>query len=304
MALNSLYPDGWFALGSAALKARDTEKALDAFTRAVQLDPENGEAWNNIACLHMIKKRNKESFVAFREALKFKRNSWQLWENYSHVALDVGNIGQALEAVQMVLDMTNNKRVDAEFMERVVAEVERMSSNMTPTMMDKNLSPNQECSVNSQINIWNGLSNAESEVAKSREIKHLVDFLGKVLQKVVKSGNGADIWGLYARWHKMKGDLTMCSEALLKQVRSYQGSDLWKDKDRFKKFAQSSLELCKVYMEISLSTGSRRELLAAEMHLKNIIRQAGSFVDMEEYRDLEACLDEVKSKLESSSLSA
>lgn len=84
----------------------------------------------------------------------------------------------------MVLDMTNNKRVDAEFMERVVAEVERMSSNTTPAMMDENISANQECSLNSQINIWNGLSNAESEVAKSREIKHLVDFLGKVLQKV------------------------------------------------------------------------------------------------------------------------
>lgn len=94
MALNSLYPDGWFALGAAALKvscvtmvqdqfdlhimfyilqelcysyykfffsiqssfliliqARDIEKALDGFTRAVQLDPDNGEAWNNIACL-------------------------------------------------------------------------------------------------------------------------------------------------------------------------------------------------------------------------------------------------------------
>jgi hypothetical protein len=52
------------------------------------------------------------------------------------------------------------------------------------------------------------------------------------------------------------------------------GSDLWKDKDRFKSFAQASLDLCKVYMEISSSTGSRRELLAAEMHLKNIIKQA------------------------------
>ncbi|XP_024041252.1 uncharacterized protein LOC18045364 isoform X2 [Citrus clementina] len=31
--------------------ARDVEKALDGFTRAVQLDPDNGEAWNNIACL-------------------------------------------------------------------------------------------------------------------------------------------------------------------------------------------------------------------------------------------------------------
>jgi len=33
------------------LQAQDKEKALDAFTRAVQLDPENGEAWNNIAGL-------------------------------------------------------------------------------------------------------------------------------------------------------------------------------------------------------------------------------------------------------------
>lgn len=49
---------------------------------------------------------------------------------------------------------------------------------------------------------------------------------------------------------------------------------MWKDRDRFKKFAQSSLELCKVYMEISVSTGSCRELLTAEMHLKNTIKQA------------------------------
>lgn len=40
--------------------------------------------------------------------------------------------------------------------------------------------------------------------------------------QIVRSGAEADVWGLYARWHKMKGDLVMCSEALLKQVRSYQ----------------------------------------------------------------------------------
>ncbi|TYI42694.1 hypothetical protein ES332_A01G117000v1 [Gossypium tomentosum] len=94
LALNSLYSNGWFALGAAALKARDVEKALDGFTRAVQLDPENGEAWNNIACLHMIKRKSKESFIAFKEALKYKRDSWQMWENYSQVSFDVGNIGQ------------------------------------------------------------------------------------------------------------------------------------------------------------------------------------------------------------------
>jgi len=35
-------------------QARDFDKALDGFTHAVQLDPENGEAWNNIAFLYAV----------------------------------------------------------------------------------------------------------------------------------------------------------------------------------------------------------------------------------------------------------
>lgn len=304
MALNSLYPDGWFALGAAALKARDIQKALDGFTRAVQLDPDNGEAWNNIACLHMINKRSKEAFIAFKEALKFKRNSWQLWENYGHVALDVGNIGQALEAIQKVLDMTSNKRIDTELLKRIMVEVERRASTNhsgSPVMTNDDNCTDKNRQADSQIDHLNESIYAVSVESWSRKTEHL-DLLGKVLQRVVRNDGRADIWGLYARWHKIKGDLTMCSEALLKQVRSYQGSDLWKDKDRFKSFAQASLDLCKVYMEISSSTGSRRELLAAEMHLKNIIKQAESFSDTEEFRDLQACLDEVKMKLQSGSV--
>ncbi|GMH03114.1 hypothetical protein Nepgr_004953 [Nepenthes gracilis] len=253
MALNSLYPDGWFALGAAALKARDIEKALDGFTRAVQLDPENGEAWNNIACLHMIKKKSKEAVIAFKEALKFKRNSWQLWENYSHVATDVGNFAQAVDAIQMV----HHSDSQASF---------------------------------------------EDAAAKTRETEHLMEVLGKILQQIVRSNTGADIWGLYARWHKIKGDLTMCSEALLKQVRSYQGSDLWKDADRFKKYACASLELCKVYTEISSSTGSSRVLQAAEMHLHNAVKQADIFSNTEEYKALQVCLDDVRMRRQANSV--
>ncbi|KAH9771531.1 TPR REGION domain-containing protein [Citrus sinensis] len=277
MALNSLYPDGWFALGAAALKARDVEKALDGFTRAVQLDPDNGEAWNNIACL---------------------RNSWQLWENYSHVALDVGNIGQALEAVQMVLNMTHNKRIDTELLERIVLDLEGRASiiESESCRTTHNLNrTNNSCAKDLPVEFVHVSSPEESIMGRSRENEHLIEFLGKILQQVVRSESSADMWGLYARWLKSKGDLTMCSEALLKQVRSYQGSDLWKDRDRFKRFSYASLELCKVYMEISSSCGSRRELFAAEMHLKN----AEGFSDMEEFRDLQACLDEVKTKLQS-----
>ncbi|KAK4760808.1 hypothetical protein SAY87_005701 [Trapa incisa] len=286
LALNSLYPDGWFALGAAALKARKIEKAVDGFTRAVQLDPDNGEAWNNIACLHMIKKKSKESFIAFREALKFKRNSWQLWENFSQVALDVGNISQAMEAIQMVLDLTSCKKVDTELLQKITEELEKRAEDSGDQTEDAHLdSTGQSC--------------IRSLGGKSRETEQLIDTLGKLLQKIIRSGSQADIWGLYARWHKMKGDLSMCAEALLKQVRSYQGSDVWRDEERFKKFAHISLELCKVYMEISTSMGSRRELFSAEMHLKSTIKQAVNFTNTEEFKDLEAYLTEVQKKVES-----
>ncbi|GKV20826.1 hypothetical protein SLEP1_g30887 [Rubroshorea leprosula] len=301
MALNSLYPDGWFALGAAALKARDVEKALDAFTHAVQLDPENGEAWNNIACLHMINKKNKESFIAFKEALKFKRDSWQLWENYSHVAFDVGNIGQALEAVQMVLNMTNNKKIDAELLEKILLYLEGKASTVQCAATSDRNCLNASCPTDSIAASNLQPVCAELTVGRSWENEQLMEWLGKILQQIVRSESRADLWGLYARWHKIKGDLAMCCEALLKQVRSYQGSDLWKDRERFKKFARASLELCKVYMEISSSTDSRRELFAAEMHLKNVVKQAGSFSDAQEYSDLQTCLDELKKKLQSES---
>ncbi|XP_047182528.1 tetratricopeptide repeat protein 27 homolog [Vigna umbellata] len=302
MSMNSMYPNGWFSFGAAALKAQDKEKALDAFTRAVQLDPENGEAWNNIACLHMIKKKSREAFIAFKEALKFKRNSWQMWETYGYVAVDIGNISQALEAVQMILEMTNNKVVDSELLERITTEVEKRvsTSNVPPLITENEPKADQFCV---------GASGSEyqehvSDAGRSRETEQLFSLLGKVLQQIVKSGSGCgpDIWGLYAKWHRINGDLTMCSEALLKQVRSLQGSDVWKDRDRFKKFAKASLELCQVYVEIFSSTGSIKQLATAEMHLKNVIRQAESFSDTDEFRDLQACYDEVKIKLQSNSM--
>ncbi|MCD7466263.1 hypothetical protein HAX54_002811 [Datura stramonium] len=293
MAMNSMYPDGWFALGAAALKARDVEKALDGFTRAVQLDPENGEAWNNIACLHMVKKKNKEAFIAFKEALKLKRDSWQMWENFSRVAADIENFSQALEAVQKVLDMTNKKRIDVELLERMLQELElRSSTNHSECHAFRDSSDSAEAGSN-MINV-DPLTSSDKDLARERETEHLIQLVGKILRQIVQTGGNAEIWGLYARWHKLKGDLAMCSEALLKQVRSYQGSDLWKDKDRFAKFAHASLELCKVYQEIARRNGSRRELSAAEMHLKNTIKQAEAFSDTKEYQDILACLDNVR----------
>ncbi|KAI0507230.1 hypothetical protein KFK09_013352 [Dendrobium nobile] len=298
MAVNSLYPDGWFALGAAALKARDIDRALDGFTRAVQLDPENGEAWNNVACLHMINKKSKAAFIAFKEALKFRRSSWQLWENYSHVAVDIGNFHQALEAIKMVLDLSSNKRVDIDLLDKILAKIEEYTSRSSPSFhatKDQDICASQE---DSDL-YYCGDSENLVPALEGREKDLLVSIIGNVLQQIIKNGGGGEeIWGLYARWHKLEGNLAMCSEALLKQVRAYQGSDLWHDLARFKKFAQASLRLCDVYMEIASSNGGRRELFAAEMHLRNSVKQAVSFSDTKEFADLQAYLVEIRKRLD------
>ncbi|XP_072987775.1 uncharacterized protein [Typha latifolia] len=297
LALNSLYPDGWFALGAAALKSRDVEKAVDAFTHAVQIDPDNGEAWNNIACLHMIRKKNTAAFIAFKEALKFRRNSWQLWENFSHVSLDVGNLHQALEATKMVLDLSSNKRVDVELLDKLMRKFEERSSTPALTSFDIH----QTSVANSLSDTSNESGHPESVLEAPREYSSLLEMLGNVLQQVIRNGGSGDIWGLYARWHKIKGDLTMCSEALLKQVRSLQGSDMWHDSNKFKRFAHASFQLCKIYMEIASSTGNRRELITAEMHLRSSVKQAVNFQETEEFRALDSCLSEVRKLLAATS---
>lgn len=52
-------------LASQHIQARDVEKAMDAFTSAVQLDPDNGEAWNNIACLYDLSHLEHASSIFF-----------------------------------------------------------------------------------------------------------------------------------------------------------------------------------------------------------------------------------------------
>ena len=100
----------------------------------------------------------------------------------------------------------------------------------------------------------------------------LMTQVGKLLSKSIQSSQDGKIWGLSARWHRVKGDLMMCSEALLKHVRSLQGSAWQSNIDEFQKLCQASLQLCDVYMEANLKTGSKKELYSAQLLLKNLLK--------------------------------
>ena len=53
LRVNPLHPEGWFSLGYCALKQKDFSRALQAFSRCAQQQPDNGDAWNNLAAIHL-----------------------------------------------------------------------------------------------------------------------------------------------------------------------------------------------------------------------------------------------------------
>jgi hypothetical protein len=78
--------------------------------------------------------------------------------------------------------MTNNKRIDAELLKRIMIEVENRASSNQPgshVMTNDDSSSDQDC--------LNESTYAVSGMGRSHETEYFVEFLGKVLQRVCKS---------------------------------------------------------------------------------------------------------------------
>ena len=106
LEINALHARGWFDLGYARMKLGRDEEALQAFSRATQIQPDLAQAWNNVAALHMKRRAWPAAFAALAEAVKFVRNSWQMWDNYAECAVRTGQFQQAVRGLRQVLDLT------------------------------------------------------------------------------------------------------------------------------------------------------------------------------------------------------
>ena len=107
LALNALFPRSWFALGCAAMQLGDLDGALGAFSRVVALVPDDGEAWCNIAAVHMHAGRAREAHGALQEALRQKPDAWRIWQNYALVCTSprVRDYAGALHALGRLVDL-------------------------------------------------------------------------------------------------------------------------------------------------------------------------------------------------------
>jgi tetratricopeptide (TPR) repeat protein len=76
--------------------------APQAFSKVVHLEPDNGEAWNNLAALWLKQQGWREALHAAEQAVKCNRESWQTWDNYATAATRAGVLPAAVRALSKV----------------------------------------------------------------------------------------------------------------------------------------------------------------------------------------------------------
>jgi Tfp pilus assembly protein PilF len=67
LKLRSLQPAVWFRVATISMQVGDWDAALAAFSMVVQQQPDETEAWANIAAVHMRNKHPAEAYPALVE---------------------------------------------------------------------------------------------------------------------------------------------------------------------------------------------------------------------------------------------
>jgi tetratricopeptide (TPR) repeat protein len=67
LKIQTLAPAIWFRVGTISMKLEKWDKALQAFSVVVQQEPEEADAWANVAAVHMHNKKPAEAYPALVE---------------------------------------------------------------------------------------------------------------------------------------------------------------------------------------------------------------------------------------------
>ncbi|GKY92056.1 hypothetical protein MPSEU_000177100 [Mayamaea pseudoterrestris] len=110
LKLRPLQPAVWFRLGTLGMQLERWDLALKAFSEVVQQEPEEGEAWANVAAIHLRNKQPAEAYPALNEALKYNRKNWRIWVSKLYTCLDLEKCDEAVQSCNILLDLQATNR--------------------------------------------------------------------------------------------------------------------------------------------------------------------------------------------------
>ncbi|TSA17525.1 MAG: tetratricopeptide repeat protein [Nitrosopumilales archaeon] len=96
--------NSWYSIGNERAKEGDTEEALIAYDKALELDPNHVSAWNNKGITLSRLKRFEEAIMCYDKAIEIEPQYANAWYNKANA---LRNFGQSL------VDKANDDRTNA-----------------------------------------------------------------------------------------------------------------------------------------------------------------------------------------------
>lgn len=103
--LFELQPDKATALlaGSMAHKAKQTDRAVESYLKALELDPDYDKAWNNLALCYLEAKRYEEAVPAFTRLVELEGPTYKNHYNVGLCCYFLGRYDEAMTAFKSAL---------------------------------------------------------------------------------------------------------------------------------------------------------------------------------------------------------
>jgi Flp pilus assembly protein TadD len=87
------------------MREGDWQEGATAFLRVTALEPESGDAWNNLAACYIRMEKNTEALHALEQALRLNRENWRMWENYLLLSVTMREGARVLMAMKILCNM-------------------------------------------------------------------------------------------------------------------------------------------------------------------------------------------------------
>jgi len=274
-----LAPSVWFRLGTISMQVGRWDRALQAFSEVVQQEPEEADAWANVAAVHLHNKRPKAAYPALVESLKYSRNNWRVWVSKLYTCLDLKKYDEAIQACNVILDLTDEKQ----------------ASEGGPMMEEKCI----RAIVGGSLTQFRKSGSDEAALDSSRRTLTRVSNL---LERISTTSHSKPwVFETIAAFNEQIGNDAKVLENLMKEYRLLQANVGW-EKEDFK--LRKVCELVSNIAQIHLHEGSRESINKARFLVRGIVKKVrlireGDAPIPEEFVQTEQLLAEIETKLKS-----
>lgn len=204
--LNPMFEGIWFTLGCCQMNLKSLDTALESFSRVITLQPENGEAWANMAAIHCRSAHWQEAFICVQEAIKYSRDNWRIWDSYIKISAKLRYWKNSMLGVKTLLESGHRNKVP----DWVFAFLADMAVEILQSPLDAKTQP-ESCED----------GNSETAVSARQPVSHDVESICSFFDLVEKQyiADRVVVFASHARIVMELGDSTKEFALRLQQMR-------------------------------------------------------------------------------------